>query len=390
MKIAIVTETFLPSTDGIVTRLSAAIRHYVRLGHEVCIIAPELGVTEFEGAPVFGVPARLLPFYRTKPFALPSRRVKHYLQSFRPDVVHVVNPALMGVSGIYYAKKLGYPLIASYHTNVSQYLDYYKLGWLKEPAWLYFRALHNAAPLNLCPSRTLQAELDARGFRNVHVWKSGVNTDLYHPGQYDGEMRMRLSQGDPDQTVLLYVGRLAKEKQIERLKDVFGVSGRFTLAIVGDGPHRQALERHFAGTSTVFMGYLHGQELAKAYASSDVFVFPSVTETFGLVLTEALASGLPVAAARSGPTSEHVRDGVTGALYDPGEPGGLAAAVGRFKDEGERLRMKAAALEESARRSWAEAAVQALEWYSQAAEERSREAAGPSQTAGRLKGVGRL
>ena len=141
LKIAIITETFLPSTDGVVTRLTSCIRYFLKDGHEVCIIAPDLGVHEFEGAKILGIPARTLLFYRSRKFSLPHPMVKEMLEEFRPDIVHVVNPALIGLSGVYYSKKLGLPLVASYHTNVVKYVDYYGFPFLKGILWWYFRII---------------------------------------------------------------------------------------------------------------------------------------------------------------------------------------------------------------------------------------------------------
>jgi len=367
MKIAIITETFLPSTDGIVTRLTACIRSFLKEGHEVRIMAPDLGVDEFEGAKIIGVPARTLPFYRSKKFALPSRMVKILLKEYDPDIVHVVNPAFLGVSGVYYAKKLGYPLIASYHTNVAKYLDYYKLTLLKGLIWWYFRKLHNKAELNLCTSKTVQDELIAKGFQNVHVWKRGVNTELFKPHHHDAKMRDRLSQGQPEKILLLYVGRLAAEKEIEKIKVVLQESNQFVLALVGDGPHRQSLEKYFEGTNTVFTGFLHGEELVKAFASSDVFVFPSTTETLGLVIMEAMASGLPVVAAKSGPTCEQIKDHHTGLLYNPYDSDDFKKTVLRFEDETLRKRLSISAYKEISEMGWSGPAEQVLDYYKEIA-----------------------
>lgn len=363
MKIAIVAETFLPSTDGVITRLTACIRHYLKKGHDVRVIAPDLGVYEFEGAEIAGVPAYTLPFYRSQKFALPNRKVKRLLAEYNPDIVHAVNPALVGLSGVYYAKKLGYPLIASYHTNVVKYAKYYGFPFLEGLLWRYFRCLHNQAKLNVCTSKAMQQELIARGFHNVRLWKRGVDTELFSPGKFDADMRAKLSLNNPEKTVLLYVGRLAPEKEIEKIKFVLEKSDEFALAIVGDGPHRQALEKHFAGTNTVFTGFLHGEQLAKAYASSDVFVFPSTTETLGLVILEAMASGLPVVAAKSGPTCEQIKDDYNGLLYDPKNPDDFVAVVLRLRDETLRKRLADAALQEVSKMSWTETAEQMLHYY---------------------------
>lgn len=367
MKIAIVTETFLPSTDGVVTRLKACIRFFLKNGHDVHVIAPDLGVYEFEGAQIDGLPATTFPFYRSKKFALPNRKVKKLIEEYDPDIVHVVNPAFLGLSAVYHSKKMGYPMIASYHTNVAKYLDYYKLSFFKGLVWWYFRKLHNKAALNLCTSKTVKDELIGYGFHNVHVWKRGVDTELFHPNQYDEGMRGKLTNGHPAKKLLLYVGRLAAEKEIEKIKSVLEDSNEFVLAIVGDGPHRQALEKHFKGTNTVFTGILQGDELASAYASSDVFVFPSTTETLGLVIMEAMASGLPLVAARSGPTCEQIEDNHTGLLYNSDRPGDFIATVLKFEDETLRKRLSNAAHQDISEMGWDAQSKQVLDYYSEIA-----------------------
>jgi glycosyltransferase involved in cell wall biosynthesis len=363
MRIAIVTETFLPSTDGIVTRLCATIRWLKENGHEVLVIAPDLGVSDFEGTPVAGIPAFTFFLYKDKKFSFLSHKVKNYLLDFQPDLVHVVNPAFLGISGIYYARRLRLPLIASYHTHVPKYADYYRLSFLKPALWWYFRTLHNRADLNLCTSQSVLAELSEKNFKNIHLWKRGVDTKRYTPFRFDAGIRERLTAGKKDKKLLLYVGRLAPEKDIEKIREVLEQSDDFCLAIVGDGPHRAYLEQYFNDTDTVFTGFLHGDELASAYASSDIFVFPSTTETLGLVLLEAMASGLPVVAANSGPTSEQVSHGITGLLYNPDEPNDFVQMVSELKDDTFRLKLGEQARTFSEMIGWDAPSKQLLDFY---------------------------
>lgn len=361
MRIAMITETFLPSTDGIVTRLTAAIRWLREQNHEVLVIAPDLGVNEFEGAEIKGIPARRFFLYKDKKLAMPNRRVGQYLQQFNPDIVHVINPAVLGVSGIYYGRK--WPLVASYHTNIPQYADYYKLPFLKPVLWQYFRFLHNRANLNLCTSNTVMKELKQRRFKNVKLWERGVNIEQFGKQNWDEQMRIRLTGNEPEKQLLLYVGRLAPEKEIERLRPVIEASDHTRLAIVGDGPHRPVLEEYFKGTRTVFTGFLHGEELSKAYASSDVFIFPSTTETLGLVLLEAMASGLPVIAADSGPTREQVEHEQTGFLYDPTVEHSLTDYVVSLQNKDLRNRMGENARQTALSYGWEGPSKQLLQYY---------------------------
>ncbi|SDH48950.1 glycosyltransferase family 4 protein [Alteribacillus bidgolensis] len=360
MRIAIVTETFLPQVDGVVTRVTATIKWLKEQGHTLLIIAPE-GVNEFEGIQVKGIPARSFFIYKHRKVALPNPKVGQLLDEFQPDVVHVVNPALLGMAGIFYGRK--WPLIASWHTNIPQYADYYKVPYLKPILWWILRTLHNRADVNLCTSNSVQKELTERGFKNVHLWKRGVDLNKFGVQYRDDDVRYRLSEGETDKTLLLYVGRLAAEKEIEKIRDVLDGSNHFRLAIVGDGPHRRILESYFQGTPTVFTGFLHGEELAKAYASSDIFVFPSRTETLGLVILEAMASGLPIVVANSGPTAEQVTDGENGMLYDPKIKDDFKNTVLKLQDGTLRQKMGYQASETSHAFSWSAPSNQLLSFF---------------------------
>jgi len=363
LKIAIITETFLPSTDGVVTRLTEAIKYLRKQNHEVIVICPDLGTTEFEGAMIEGVKATKLPFYRSRPFALPNKRVKELLEKHQPDLVHVVNPALLGVSGVKYASKLNFPMLASYHTHVPKYMDYYNLYPFKPILWWYFKRLHNQAELNLCTSQAVKDELDEHGFNNVNVWKRGVAIDRYNPSYYNQEMRARLTDGETDKKLLVFVGRLAPEKEIHKLKPLLEVRDDVRLAIVGDGPIREQLEQKFEGTNTVFTGFLHGAELNQAFSSADAFIFPSITETLGLVILEAMASGLPVIAAKSGPTMEQVDDERTGLLFENEDTNSLITAVEKLEDPELLQRLRENAREEAEKFSWTKPSEQLLEYY---------------------------
>lgn len=368
MKIAMITETFLPNTDGIVTRLCASVKWLIDQGHEVIIIAPDLGVSEFYGAKVIGLPAHHFFLYRDKKLAYPTRKVGKVLRKFEPDLVHVVNPALLGIAGIYYAWLQKRRLVASYHTHIPKYADYYHLPIFKPFLWWFFRLLHNRAYVNLCTSEATRHDLAAHRFRNVHVWKRGVDLQQFQPNQRSSDMRDRLTGGQPSKILLLYVGRLAAEKQIEKIREVLDHSSDFCLALVGDGPQRSHLQDYFQGTNTVFMGDMHGEALAQAYASSDIFVFPSTSETLGLVILEAMASGLPVVAVASGPTSEQIEDGVSGMLYDPSRSGDFVENVVALKDPEVRSSISKKAIEISRTKGWEEPSRQLSGFYHQVLE----------------------
>ena len=201
------------------------------------------------------------------------------------------------------------------------------------------------------------------GVKRVRLWPQGVDARRFHPGNASVEWRERLSGGHPEDWLLLYVGRLAPEKGIERLKSILHEVSGTRLAVVGDGPARGSLEREFSGAPAVFTGVLQGEDLAAAYASADAFLFPSTTDTLGLAMLEALASGLPVVAARSGPSSEIVLEGENGLLYEAGSRTSLVGTVGRLvSDDGFREALSRRARETAEGRDWA-SSTRALRGY---------------------------
>jgi glycosyltransferase involved in cell wall biosynthesis len=364
MRIALFTETFLPKVDGIVTRLSHTVDHLQRSGHQVLVVSPDGGLTEYKGAKIYGIPGFPLPLYPELKLALPRPSMRQVIEGFRPDLIHLVNPAVLGLGGLYYAKSLNVPLVASYHTHLPKYLEHYGLGMLEGVLWELLKAVHNQAQLNLCTSTAMQDALESHGIERVEVWQKGVDTELFQPHLVSQDMRSHLTQGHPDSPLLLYVGRLSAEKEIDRIKPVLQAIPGARLALVGDGPYRQDLEKHFADTPTHFVGYMTGQTLATAFASADAFVFPSRTETLGLVLLEAMAAGCPVIAANAGGIPDIVTDGVNGYLFDPADEQGAIAATQRLlANPSDRDKLRANARLEAERWGWSAATRQLQGFY---------------------------
>lgn len=364
MRIALFTETFLPKIDGIVTRLRHTVEHLQRNGDRVLVFSPDGGLREYKGAKIHGVSGIPLPMYPELKLAIPRPSIRKALERFKPDLIHVVNPAVLGVGGIYYAKTMNIPLVASYHTHLPQYLQHYGLGSLEGLLWELLKLAHNQAQLNLCTSTAMVQELVNHGIERVDLWQRGVDTEMFQPHLASNQMRSRLSNGNPDNPLLLYVGRVSAEKQIDQIKPVLEAIPEAHLAIVGDGPHKEALEAHFAGTQTHFIGYLQGLELASAFASADAFIFPSRTETLGLVLLEAMAAGCPVVAAASGGIPDIVTDGVNGYLFDPNDPDGAITATQRLLEaKAEREQLRYNARQEAERWGWAAATQQLQDYY---------------------------
>jgi glycosyltransferase involved in cell wall biosynthesis len=363
LRIVILTETFLPKIDGIVTRLCHTIRHLRELGHEVLIVAPK-GIDDFEGTPVCGVSGFPFPLYPDLKIAIPRPSVGKALADFQPDLIHAINPAMLGVAAFYYSTQFQVPLVVSYHTHLPKYLRYYGVGQLEPLLWWGMRLGYNRADLTLATSSVMQAELEAQGIERVQLWRRGVDTRLFHPSRASREMRARLTEGHPEDKLLLYVGRLSAEKEIERCSQVLAAVPGLRLALVGDGPHRQKLEQHFAGSPTYFAGFLQGEELASAFASADVFFLPSRTETLGLVLLESMAAGCPVVTPRAGGTSDIVQHGVTGHLYDPADEDGPLKAVRQLlADEQHHAAMRRSARLDAEQWDWAAATRQLESCY---------------------------
>ena len=371
MKIAFFTETFLPKVDGIVTRLTKTIESLTKTGDEVIIFCPEGCPEEFMGAKVIGVPAMPLPLYPELKLGLPGAAVSDALDSFKPDLIHVVNPAVLGLGGIWLAKTNGIPLVASYHTHLPKYLEHYGMGMLEPLLWELLKAAHNQALLNLCTSTAMVKELSEKGIQNTALWQRGVDTDIFRPDLRKNTMRKKLLGKFSDEgALLIYVGRLSAEKQIERIKPVLDALPKARLALVGDGPYRNQLEKIFDGSPTTFVGYLAGEELASAYASGDAFLFPSSTETLGLVLLEAMAAGCPVVGANKGGIPDIITDGINGCLYDPdGDNNGteslILATEKLLGDKSERQEMRNAARAEAERWGWPAATEQLRKFYQQ-------------------------
>ena len=374
MKIAFFTETFLPKVDGIVTRLTKTIEFLTKNGDEVIVFCPEGCPDSYKGATIVGVAAMPLPLYPELKLGLPGPAVSDKLEEFKPDLVHVVNPAVLGLGGIWLAKTNNIPLIASYHTHLPKYLEHYGMGMLEPLLWELLKAAHNQALLNLCTSTAMVNELEDKGIQRTALWQRGVDTENFRPELRSEKMREKLfGKYQNTDSLLIYVGRLSAEKQIERIKPVLDNIPGACLALVGDGPYRGQLEKIFENTKTNFIGYLSGEELASAYASGDIFLFPSSTETLGLVLLEAMAAGCPVIGANKGGIPDIINDGINGCLYDPdeednGERSLIEATKKILADKNKKEAMRKEARKEAEQWDWNQATLQLQKYYSETLE----------------------
>lgn len=329
MKVAIFTDTFQPQVNG-VARTVGRITSFLESRKLPCLVFAPDGACDHQNHQehVYTFPSFDLPFYPECKIALPNTaQMKEVLSAFQPDIIHVVTEFSLGFCGLKYARDHGIPVVASYTTNFPQYLNYYKAGFLEKWAWQYLRWFHNQCQLTYCPSPAIKSMLAKKGFFNLDTWGRGIDTELFSPVKRRDALR-KLAPGK--KLYFLYVGRLALEKDLDVLlkawKIVEATMPEAQLIITGNGPIMEELKQT-AGPEVIFTGYLHGEELAIVYASSDAFVFPSTTETFGNVVLEAMASGLPVIAPASGGVKNLLMDGNNGIACRPRNYLDMASAI---------------------------------------------------------------
>jgi phosphatidylinositol alpha 1,6-mannosyltransferase len=309
MRVAIVSETFLPVVNGVSNSVCRVLEHLQRTGHQALVVAPGTGPDSYQGIPVVRVPALDLPVVDSLPVGLPTRKVLTALHDFRPDVVHLASPVIVGARGLWAARRLAVPTVAVYQTDVAGFADSYGLGFAARTAWRWTRLLHSAADRTLAPSSWAAQALVEHGVPRVHRWARGVDTARFRPSRRHEGLRARLA---PNGELLVgYVGRLAPEKKVLRLAALCDLPG-VRLVVVGDGPDRAKLAQRLPNAA--FLGFLEGDELAEAYASLDVFVHTGPYETFCQAVQEALASGLPTLAPDAGGPRDLVAPGRTGFL----------------------------------------------------------------------------
>ena len=367
LRIALVTETFLPKVDGVVTRLVATLEALGRLGHDVLVLAPPGAPDTSAGARVVAASGLPFPWYPEHTIALPSNRLSREIEDFAPHVVHVVNPVFFGTWGAFIARRRRLPLLASFHTDPKVVRDL-SLGWIERPLEVLDREVHNLAHVNLATSPQMVELARGLGIRRVKLWPKAVDAERFHPRHRSDGMRERLSGGDAGSPLVVYAGRVSFEKRVDVLAEAVKLlQNEARFAVVGDGPALDWLKTQVEGTGTVFTGFLDGDDLVAAYASGDVFAFPSDSETLGFAALEAMAAGVPVVAARAGGIPHVVDDGRTGILVEPGSAEALADGVRRLcREEGLAQRLTAAGRQEAERWSWTASAERLVGGMAQA------------------------
>ena len=330
LDIDLVTETWPPEINGVARTLETLTNGLRQRGHRVGVVRPRAAGGETTPAPgdclVSGVN---LPGYPGIRLGLPARRIlRRRWSAERPDAIYIATEGPLGHSALTQARRLGIPVVAGFHTNFDAYSGHYHLGLLRQPVDVYLRRFHNRASATLVPSVEVRQALARRGFRRLALLGRGVDTTLFHPDRRNRGLRAGWGAG-PETPVVLHVGRIAPEKNLEGLIAAFrAIRQRLpgaVLVVVGDGPASGRLAT--ALPEVILTGPRTGVELAEHYASGDLFVFPSTTETFGNVVTEAMASGLAVVAFDRAAAGQHIRDGRNGRLLPPGDTDGFSEAA---------------------------------------------------------------
>lgn len=357
MRVTLVTETYFPQVNGVSRTLGELVRYLRDRGDRVQLIHPDYGEAA-DGDQSRTVRSVVLPFYKELFLPMPPFRAVHSaIEAFRPDILHIATEATLGLGILRFARRRRLAVVSSFHTNFDQYSNHYRVGWARGAIWRYLRWFHNRTRETYVPSQATIHELAQLGFDRLVLWKRGVDSNLFRPDR-PGRFDVRQAYGfAPQDIVISYVSRIAREKNVDYLADALAILAarrpEVRVMMVGDGPSRPALEQRI-GSFTRFVGYRRGENLADHYAASDLFAFSSLTETFGNVVLEAMSSGLPVVALRAGGVGETVQSGTTGLLVEPTEPPAiLAEALLRLVEHtGERTRMAAAARAYAAAQNW--------------------------------------
>lgn len=363
MRVAIVTECFTPTWNGVTNSVVRVVEQLERRGHQAMIVAPSPGPTRAGtdgGVPVVRVHSVSLPAYRSLSVALPTGRVRRALADFGPDVVHLAAPVLLGEAAARAARSLGVPSVAIYQTDLVGFARRYRLGAASGITWAWLRKVHNTADLTLAPSSLAEWDLRRNGVTNVARWGRGVDLERWNPSRRSPALRRQLL-GPGGELLVGYSGRVAAEKRVGHLEHLMGLPG-VRVVVVGDGPALARLRKQLPSVS--FLGYRSGGELARIVASLDVFVHTGPHETFCQAIQEALSAGVPVVAPASGGPLDLVSHGQNGWLYPSESASVLREAVCALgADPALRRRMGEAGRASVEGRSWSAIGEQLIEHY---------------------------
>ena len=374
MRVAIVTESFLPSTNGVTNSVLRILDTFKQRGFEALVIAPTRTGEKHNGYPVHQtISVPVLQF----PVAMPGPSIQRELDEFRPDLIHVAAPFMIGAQAIAWGSKNNVPVVAVYQTDLSGYIERYGLSFARPVVDRMMASIHEKADLNLAPTPEAADYLREIGVENVDIWGRGVDLDLFNPANKttDEVIALREKIAPNGETIIGFVGRLAAEKQVHRMSELFGLENT-KFVIVGDGPERSRLESQFAGHGVHFAGRQTALDLAHHYAALDIFVHFGTEETFGQTIQEAQATGLPVVAPNSGGPRFLIEDGVSGLLANPSGQGGYQLLVRKLLENGNlQEKMAIGAREAVASKSWESNNAMLIGFYRQAIEQVAKKAA---------------
>lgn len=356
MRVALFTDTFAPQINGVTMTLNRLVQYWQRQGIQSLVYAPDYDGQGEDSPEIRRVPSLPFPLYPECRIPMSGYAgIERELLAFKPDLLHLVTPFTLGLIGHRFGRHHHVPMVASYHTNFDQYLDYYRLPFLKQMYWSYHAWFHSACVRNYCPSTATKALLARNGIKDLEIWSRGIDAGEYAPELRNPRIREKYGIAG-GKMLLLYVGRVAPEKDIEVLLNGYktlpsDVAELVHLIVVGDGPLISKIASDSSGIT--FTGYLRGRELAEIYASCDLFVFPSATETFGNVVLEAMASGLPVIGAEAGGVTDIITHMKNGLLCPPHLAEGFRDGISMLvRNEDLRLQMARFARINAVRRDW--------------------------------------
>ena len=370
MRVAIVTESFLPQINGVTNSVLRVLEFLESQGHQAMVIAPESdgGPSEYHGARVKRVAA--LPLHSILPVglpvAVPSRKLEYLIDGFAPDVLHLASPFALGGYAARIARRLGLPSLSIYQTDLAGFARHYGLNIAHNRLRKIVSKIHTSTDRTLAPSGAACRDLSDQGVPNVHLWRRGVNTTLFHPLKRDEVLRK--SWGAPNKMIIGYVGRLANEKRIADLA-ILDRDPRVQLVIVGAGPARDKLQRELP--HSIFTGFKSGEELGAAYASFDLFIHPGPNETFCQSVQEALSSGTPCIVPITGGPADLVTTDATGYIIDTSNPTALLGAVEHFISRVDRAEMSLMARNSVETRTWGTVNQQLISHYNAIIEARN-------------------
>lgn len=349
LRIALVTETYPPEVNGVAMTLGRMVQGLIDRNHRIQLIRPRQAPGErpalragFEEVLTHGLP---IPRYDGLRFGLPARAalIRHWRRQ-RPDLVHVATEGPLGWSAVSAARALRLPVTSDFHTNFDHYSRHYGIGWLRQPVAGYLRRFHNRTARTFVPTAAMAAQLCGQGYEGLEVIARGVDTALFSPTRRSEALRATWGL-NPDDLAVVSVGRVAPEKNLPLTLAAFDAIRQHRpdarLVVVGDGPLRAALERQHPDHH--FAGMRRGEDLAAHYASADLFLFPSLTETYGNVTLEAMASGLPVVAYADAAAAEVIASGINGVTVPPGDASAFIAAAAELAGDPSRYRRLGAA-----------------------------------------------